>query len=122
VKLIGVAFAVLAIFALPARSTGDRPVRVPLMRAVEPAITRAGQIVVVTGGNLNEPEIGGVFLIDKKERYEVKILAKTGTAIRFEVPGKLAPGRYRLGVLVTEPELTFLEEPVQLIIEEGVSQ
>ena len=74
------------------------------------------------GGDLNKPEIGGVFLIDKKEKHEVKILAKKDTAVRFEVPGKLAPGCYRLGVLVTEPELTLLEEPVQLVIEEGVSQ
>ncbi len=116
-KLFGMVLAALVIFALPAKSTDDKPFRVPVMRVVEPAIAKVGQTVVVTGDNLNQPQVGDVFLNDGKDNYKVKILSRTETAMRLEVPAELAPGRYRFVILITEPELTFLEEPVRLLIE-----
>jgi hypothetical protein len=88
----------------------------PRMSAVDPASAKAGDVVAVTGENLDKANVGKVYLIDDKNDLVCEITSQTATEIKFKIPAK-ATGRMALMILTTGKEPKQIVQPVKVSIE-----
>jgi hypothetical protein len=88
----------------------------PRMMSVEPQNGKAGDVVVVTGENLQKDTVAKVYLTDGKNDLEVSITEQSGTEIKFKIPAK-ATGRLALMVLTSGKEAKYIEQPVKLQVD-----
>ena len=89
----------------------------PMMRTVAPDTAKAGDILTVTGENLDKAKVAEVYLTDGKTEVKVSIVEQTETTLKVKVPDNAKPGRARLMVLTTGTQPQYLEQPVAVVIE-----
>ncbi|MGE5568240.1 MAG: IPT/TIG domain-containing protein [Rhodospirillales bacterium] len=87
------------------------------MKAVEPANAKAGDVLTVTGENLDQANVAKVFLTDGKNDVEVVIQGQEATALKFKVPESVKPGRLALMILTKGKEPKLIEQPVKVQID-----
>jgi len=90
----------------------------PRMTSVDPMNGKVGDVIVVTGENLQKDAVAKVFLTDGKNDTPVEVTEQTGTTIKFKIPVKAAPGRLTVMVLTTGKDAKYIEQPVKVTIDE----
>lgn len=91
----------------------------PRMTSLDPANGKRGDVIVVTGENLQKEAVSKVFLTDGKNDVPVEVVEQTATSIKFKIPLKAATGeRLSLMVLTTGKDAKYIEQPVKIQIDE----
>jgi hypothetical protein len=90
----------------------------PRMTSVDPMNGKIGDVVVVTGENLEKAHVSKVYLTDGKNDLIVEVLEQTDTTIKFKIPAK-ATGRMAVMVLTNEKVPQLIEQPVKVTIDEA---
>jgi hypothetical protein len=88
----------------------------PRMSAVDPSSGKAGDVVAVTGENLDKANVSKVYLTDDKNDFVCEVTEQTPTAIKFKIPEK-ATGRLALMILTTGKEPKLITQPVKVSVE-----
>lgn len=108
---------VLAVLALAASAVLAAQATLPQMQSVDPASAKAGDIVTVTGENLDQSIVAALYLTNGKEDFKAEITQQTSTSITFKIPSIVKTGRLALMVLTKGKEPKLIEEPVKVLIE-----
>ena len=90
----------------------------PQMKSVEPGNGKAGDLLRVTGENLDKANVAKLYLTDGTNDIEVPIEGQDATSIKFKIPAKAKPGRLALMVLTRGKEPKLIEQPVKVTIDE----
>jgi len=94
----------------------------PRMTTVDPMNGKQGDVIVVSGENLQKDFVAKLFLTDGKNDITCEIIEQTPTAIKFKIPAKAASGqRLTLMVLTTGKDAKYIEQPVKVSIDEAAS-
>ena len=88
----------------------------PRMSSVDPSSGKAGDVIAVTGENLDKANVGKVYLTDGKLDLVCDITDQSATEIKFKIPAK-ATGRMALMILTVGKEPKLIEQPVKVTIE-----
>jgi IPT/TIG domain-containing protein len=94
----------------------------PRMTSVDPLNGKKGDVIVVTGENLQKDLVAKVFLTDGKNDIPVEIVEQTATSIKFKIPVKAVPGRLTLMVLTVGKDAKYIEQPVKVTIDDPDAQ
>jgi hypothetical protein len=90
----------------------------PRMTSVEPMSGKAGDIIAVSGENLQKEQVARVFLTDGKNDTPVEVTEQTATTVKFKIPDKVATGgRLALMILTGGKDAKYIEQPVKVMIE-----
>jgi hypothetical protein len=89
----------------------------PRMTAVEPQNGKSGDVVAVSGENLQKDTVAKVYLTDGKVDLEVSITEQTDKEIKFKIPAK-ANGRLALMVLTAGKDAKLIEQPVKVQVDQ----
>ncbi|HWR51292.1 MAG TPA: hypothetical protein VN428_09305 [Bryobacteraceae bacterium] len=100
---------------LPAALLGQSVM--PQMKNCEPLTAKIGDVVTVTGENLDKANVDKVYLTDGTDDFVVEIQDQAATAVKIKVPGKVKAGRLALMILTRGKEPKLIEQPVKLTIE-----
>ncbi len=91
----------------------------PRITAVEPASGKVGDVVTITGENLQKDNVAKVFLTDgTKDTPCDTITEQTATSIKFKIPAAAKPGRLALMFLTAGKNPQLMEQPFKITIEE----
>ena len=90
----------------------------PRMTSVDPLNGKVGDVIVVTGENLQKTTVAKVFLTDGKNDIPVEVSEQSETTIKFKIPAKVTPGRLTVMVLTTGKDAKYIEQPVKVTIDE----
>jgi len=91
----------------------------PRMTTVDPMNGKGGDLIAVSGENLQKDAVAKVYLTDGKNDVLVEVTEQTATSIKFKVPVKVQAGsRLSLMVLTTGKDAKYIEQPVKLQIDE----
>ena len=88
----------------------------PRMVSVDPPNGKKGDVITVTGENLQKELVSKVYLTDGKTDLIVEVTEQTDTSIKFKIPVKAA-GRLALMILTTGKDAKYIEQPVKLTID-----
>jgi hypothetical protein len=88
----------------------------PRMSTVDPSSAKVGDVVTVTGENLDKTNVAKVYLTDQKNDFTCEITSQTATEIKFKIPAK-STGRLALMILTNGKEQKLIEQPVKVTIE-----
>jgi len=88
----------------------------PRMSSVDPGSAKVGDVVTVTGENLDKDNVAKVYLTDQKNDLTCEITAQSATEIKIKIPAK-STGRMALMILTGGKEQKLIEQPVKLTIE-----
>jgi|SRR5258705_8428901 hypothetical protein len=88
----------------------------PRMSTIEPGSGKKGDVVAVTGENLEKANVVKVYLTDGKNDLECVVTGQTATEIKIKIPDK-ATGRMALMILTGGKEPRLIEQPVKITIE-----
>jgi len=108
----GIALLVAAAIAVFAQTA------MPRMASVEPQNGKVGDVMVVSGENLQKDAVSKLFLTDGTNDIQVEISDQTEKEIKFKIPAKAKPGRLALMVLTGGKEPKLIEQPVKITIDE----
>jgi len=89
----------------------------PKMTAVEPGNAKVGDILTVTGENLDKASVSEIYLTDGSKDYKGVITEQSGEAIKFKVPAGTPAGRFALMVLTAGKDPKLMEQPVKVTVE-----
>ena len=89
----------------------------PRMTSAEPPNGKIGDVIVVTGENLEKANVSKVYLTDGKNDLVVEVIEQAATSIKFKIPAK-ATGRMAVMVLTTGKEPQLIEQPVKVLIDQ----
>lgn len=92
----------------------------PRMTSVDPMSGKKGDVIVITGENLQKELVSKVFLTDGKNDLQVEVTEQTATSIKFKIPAK-ANGRLTLMVLTVGKDAKYIEQPVKLTVEDSAT-
>jgi hypothetical protein len=87
------------------------------MKIVEPGNGKAGDLLTVTGENLDKANVAKLYLTDGTHDIEVPMEEQVATSIKFKIPAK-AKGRLALMVLTRGKDPKLIEQPVKVMIDE----
>ena len=87
----------------------------PRMTSVDPQNGKAGDVLVVTGENLQKDTVAKVYLTDEKHDFECAITEQSDTTIKITIPAK-ATGRLAVMVLAAGKDAKYIEQPVKVQI------
>lgn len=90
----------------------------PTMKTVEPGNGKVGDLLTVTGENLEKANVAKVYLTDGKNDFEVAVTQQDPTTIKFKIPATVKPSRLALMILTRGKEPKLIEQPVKVTIEE----
>jgi hypothetical protein len=91
---------------------------VPRMTTVDPPSGKKGDVIAVSGENLEKAEVDKVFLTDGKNDTPVEVTEQTATTIKFKIPDKVATGgRLSVMILTAGKDAKYIEQPVKVMIE-----
>ncbi len=108
--------AALLILAACLAVSAQQPM--PRMTTVEPGTGKIGDVITVSGENLNKELVAKVFLTDGKADLPVDVTEQAAAAIKFKVPAKAKAGRFALMLLTTGKEPKLIEQPVKFNVEQ----
>jgi hypothetical protein len=89
----------------------------PMMKSLDPTTGKAGDIITVSGENLDKDTVAKLFLTDGNADFPVDIGEQGATALKFKIPATLKPGRFALVLETKGKEPKQIEQPVKLTIE-----
>jgi hypothetical protein len=89
----------------------------PRMTSVDPTNGKIGDVIVVTGENLQKANVAKLYLTDGKNDLVAEVVEQTDTTIKFKIPAK-ATGRMAVMVLTTGKEPQLIEQPVKVTIDQ----
>ncbi|MBV9507259.1 MAG: IPT/TIG domain-containing protein [Acidobacteriia bacterium] len=90
----------------------------PRMTSVDPLNGKKGDVIVITGENLDKDQVDKVFLTDGKNDTIVEVVEQSATTIKFKIPEKAASGsRLALMILTSGKDARYIEQPVKVTIE-----
>ena len=101
---------VLLLFASPA-SAQTR------LTGVDPMNGKAGDVVSAAGEGCGKDKVVDLYLTDGTVDIKVKMIEQTDTAIKFNVPATVKPGRYALMIKTAGADPKLLEQPVKFTVE-----
>jgi hypothetical protein len=101
---------VTAAFALFAQEA------MPRMTSVEPYSGKVGDVVTISGENLDKANVDKVFLIDDKNDLPCEVTEQTATAIKVKIPAK-ATGRMAFMIRTSGKEPKEIVQPVKVTVE-----
>ena len=104
---------VLLIFAMAAFA--QQPM--PRMVSVDPGNGKTGDIIAVTGENLEKAQVAKVYLTDGKNDMLVEVTEQAATLLKFKIPEKVTAGRFSLMLLTSGKEPKLIEQPVRLTVD-----
>jgi hypothetical protein len=107
--------ALLLALALAAPLRAQVPM--PLLTAVEPVSGTYGDVLTVTGDNLDQATVAALYLTDGKNDIKLKITEQTVNSIKAQIPEGIATGRFALMILTKGKDAKYIEEPVKVTIE-----
>ena len=90
----------------------------PRMTSLDPMSGKKGDVIVITGENLQKELVAKVFLTDGKNDIQLEVTEQSATTIKFKIPAKAA-GRLTLMVLTVGKDAKYIEQPVKLTIEDA---
>jgi hypothetical protein len=91
----------------------------PRMTTVDPMNGKGGDLIAVSGENLQKDAVAKVYLTDGKNDILVEVIEQTTSSIKFKIPTKAQAGtRLTLMVLTTGKDAKYIEQPVKLQIDE----
>jgi hypothetical protein len=88
----------------------------PRMTTVEPASGKTGDVITVSGENLEKTQVSKVYLTDGKTDVQVDVMEQAATSLKFKIPLK-AKGRLALMLLTGGKEPKLIEQPVKVTVE-----
>jgi hypothetical protein len=88
----------------------------PRMSSVDPSSGKAGDVIAVTGENLDKANVAKVYLTDDKNDFVCEVTEQTATEIKLKIPAK-ATGRLALMILTNGKEPKLVTQPVKVTIE-----
>lgn len=94
----------------------------PTMKVVDPGNGKPGDVLTVTGENLDQANVAKVYLTDGKNDIEVAIIDQQATTIKFKIPEKAKPGRLALMILTKGNDQKYITQPVKVTIDEQQPQ
>ena len=109
--------SLIAVLFLAACLTSFAQTALPRMTSVDPMNGKVGDVIVVTGENLQKALVAKVYLTDGKNDLIVEVLEQAETTIKFKIPAK-ATGRMAVMVLTTEKVPQLIEQPVKVTIDQ----
>ena len=92
----------------------------PRMTAVEPQNGKTGDVIVVSGENLQKDVVAKVYLTDGKNDIEVSVSEQTEKELKFKIPAK-ATGRLSLMILTSSKDpkdQKLIEQPVKVQVDQ----
>ena len=110
---ISLFITVLLIFAMAAFA--QQPM--PRMVSVDPGNGKTGDIIAVTGENLEKAQVAKVYLTDGKNDMLVEVTEQAATLLKFKIPEKVTAGRFSLMLLTSGKEPKLIEQPVRLTVD-----
>lgn len=105
------------LLALAATAPLDAQATVPLLMAVDPVSGTYGDVLTVTGDNLDQTTVPALYLTDGKNDIKLLITEQAATSIKFRIPAGIATGRFALMILTKGKDAKYIEEPVKVTIE-----
>ena len=78
---------------------------------------KVGDVITVTGENLQKDAVVKVYLTDEKNDVPVEVTEQTPTSIKFKIPAKAPAGRLAVMVLTSGKDAKLIEQPVKVEIE-----
>jgi hypothetical protein len=88
----------------------------PRMTTVEPMSGKIGDVVAVTGENLDKDNVAKVFLIDDKNDLPCEITEQSATSVKVKIPAK-ATGRMAFMIRTAGKEPKDIVQPVKVTVE-----
>ena len=88
----------------------------PRMTTVEPYSGKVGDVITITGENLDKGNVAKVFLIDDKNDLPCEVTDQTATSIKVKIPAKAA-GRMAFMIRTGGKEPRDIVQPVKVSIE-----
>lgn len=88
----------------------------PRMTTVEPYSGKVGDVVAVSGENLDKGNVSKVFLINDKTDLLCEIVEQTATTIKVKIPDK-ATGRMAFMIRTGGKEPKDIVQPVKVSVE-----
>ncbi len=110
--LIATLLLALAV-AAPLRAQGT----MPMLTAVEPGSATYGDVLTVTGDNLDQTTVAALYLTDGKNDIKLLITEQAATSIKVQIPAGITTGRFALMILTKGKDAKYIEEPVKVTIE-----
>lgn len=89
----------------------------PRIITVEPGNGKAGDVLTITGENLEKPGLDKLYLTDGKNDLEVAVTEQTATSVKFKIPPAAKAGRFSLMILTGGKEPKYIEQPVRITVE-----
>jgi len=89
----------------------------PRMISVEPTSGKVGDVLTVTGENLEKTHVAEVFLTDGKNDLKVPVTEQGATTLKFRIPPNVKPGRFALMILTAGKDPKYIEQPVKVTVE-----
>jgi hypothetical protein len=108
-------FAATGVLALAMAGVAWAQAATPHMTAVEPTSGKSGDVLTVTGENLDNSTVAALYLTDEKNDIKVGIVSETSNSIKFTIPAGVKPGDFALMVLTKGDNPKYIEEPVRVI-------
>ncbi|MDW8129118.1 MAG: IPT/TIG domain-containing protein [Bryobacterales bacterium] len=93
----------------------------PRMVSVEPTSGKVGDVLTVTGENLEKAHVAEVFLTDGKNDLKVPVTEQAATTLKFRIPPNVKPGKWALMILTTGKDPKYIEQPVKVTVESAES-
>ena len=89
----------------------------PRMVSVDPGNGKTGDVIAVTGENLEKAQVAKVYLTDGKNDMLVEVTEQAATLLKFKIPEKVTAGRFSLMLLTSGKEPKLIEQPVRLTVD-----
>src|SRR5690349_21609634 len=87
--------------------------QMPRLASVEPQNGKVGEVLIVSGENLQKDAVSKLFLTDGSNDTLIEITQQTATSIKFKIP-KAKPGRLALMMLTGAKAPKLIEQPVKV--------
>jgi IPT/TIG domain-containing protein len=89
----------------------------PHMISVDPDTGKAGDVLVVSGENLEKARVKELYLTDGQKDWKTEVVEQTESSITFKIPADAVTGRFNLMVLTAGAEPRLIEQPVKVNVE-----
>jgi hypothetical protein len=109
------------VFALlvAASFTGYAQQAMPRMTSVDPQNGKPGDVIAVSGENLQKDLVAKVYLTDGKNDVLVELVDQAAGGLKFKIPATAKTGaRLALMVLTAGKDAKYIEQPVKVQIDE----
>jgi hypothetical protein len=91
----------------------------PRITAVDPSNGKVGDVISITGENLQKEMVAKVYLTDGTNDTPVDVVTEqTATSIKFKIPAKAKPGRLALMFLTAGKAGQLMEQPFKITVDE----